>query len=1489
MTLEVFPVWMLYKDYTIPVGSLVMFAGACTNTSTSPPSGWLICDGSEVSRNQYNKLFKAIGTTYGSGDGVNTFNLPNLTHTTDSSGTFRPGYIKGTSPQFNGSNYSWNASQLPGTTESEQFNLDTVTLDVNVNASISEWSPGFTEWQVTLGASNNNEHSHSSATPDGYRYTYHDDTFHKTASHDTFSPANSQYHLIGQERKHKQHVLDSYDEAIAAGFQRPYGSYYEKGDSSGAKPAYHADQFDDMEVWSHTHRTDYTHQTSSASSGIIGGIDHPQSNAYANQTTIGSFTYFNGSFYVDGSPALNYTLGNGSASYGNLDGPYDESDTPNELKGFSTGDRYLSLGVFNSNFSSNERSFTVRLDTTYANVVDFEVIGGTDSNGGERPNNFGEGLYCQINNNRIVQVIPSLQEHLSKGGSVSNWDSAYGNWHTYRLPLSYINENKVNCEFRFFSKAYSANEIQVDYQRFNISVDELISNPNYLSNIGSGCAAYGFRSGLAKDLDVNGAGAGNNEWGGFVRPAGGEDGTGAWNSVGNNAIGKYISFGTFQSPHVSNRQIEFKLNTTSSDSVTFTLIAGDDSNGGERPNQPNESLFLEINNPDGGSRSNILLIPSYQKYRDDNLGQGKTEDELLLEWDDLYGLWRDYRINLKQNERGPNVQFRIYSYSNPTSSWDEELANHTEFAAAIVNAVISFRNAVDHYGLFQVSLLEEQNYRGININSYRSANDHYALRKAETKYENSVKWYSNTERAIYPTSEIQPHKVGQQYLNFELNEGCALYEERRGSSNPAPGKNINPNGLGNGNNEFGGFEITTSGEVEKYIAFGTFNSPYRVQRRSATFTLNTLSVRNLGVWLIAGNGNNGGERPNNSSESFYVKVNGGTSYKLIPASLDTGSWPSWITNINEWADYYGQWREYFIQESWFPKQSSCTFEFYTETSESRVSDYPTHKELDPADFPSSWEDDNIFKLNRNWFDTYGLNGITFYNSTGMNITLDSNTTLRTFRSGPSSSGTVPPEFGSYGGLNINVPGEFGGFSAAAAYDSNSISGNNEYIMFGNYNSSFTSKRKTTLRFDTRGAVMVELRLIAGTDDNGGEVPNDVDESLYVLVDGNRRLEAIPSRQKFSSTPPPGITNEQMNEKWKLLYGNWHSYYIYLTESERKENLSIVVECNVGTPTSGEASPDYAFDALVDFKNAYDTYGLSYGSVHYSTSCLWDFGQKTSLVKYQSGPTSTSRGGPNNENELAGFSADGDSNSKSYLMMGMWAPVVGSGSEDGSAVGGTPQPTGLVGGKPSGERRIRFRANTKRIKRLDIRLRQGNDSNGGENPNNVGEEDFYVIISKGGISVQSELVALPGKTETKFHDWTTHEYKVIGDSRDESAIIDFLDNVSALTYQAWPNNSGGIGDELDETAPQEYNPQRNFPLGVETRGIAWIEVQYDDSNNLPLPHGAGSEGSHTHSMSFTLNRGHNHVISGQTGALTLTGQDTSVEPKHLSMVYIIHTG
>lgn len=58
--------------HTAKIGEIIAYAG------NNEPLGWLKCDGRAISRTTYSALFTVIGTTYGSGDGSTTFNLPDL-------------------------------------------------------------------------------------------------------------------------------------------------------------------------------------------------------------------------------------------------------------------------------------------------------------------------------------------------------------------------------------------------------------------------------------------------------------------------------------------------------------------------------------------------------------------------------------------------------------------------------------------------------------------------------------------------------------------------------------------------------------------------------------------------------------------------------------------------------------------------------------------------------------------------------------------------------------------------------------------------------------------------------------------------------------------------------------------------------------------------------------------------------------------------------------------------------------------------------------------------------------------------------------------------------------------------------------------------------------------------------------------------------------------------------------------------------------------
>ena len=60
-------------SYAVPTGSVIAWS------KNIVPIGYLVCNGQAVSRLQYSELFNLIGTSFGSGNGTTTFNVPNIT------------------------------------------------------------------------------------------------------------------------------------------------------------------------------------------------------------------------------------------------------------------------------------------------------------------------------------------------------------------------------------------------------------------------------------------------------------------------------------------------------------------------------------------------------------------------------------------------------------------------------------------------------------------------------------------------------------------------------------------------------------------------------------------------------------------------------------------------------------------------------------------------------------------------------------------------------------------------------------------------------------------------------------------------------------------------------------------------------------------------------------------------------------------------------------------------------------------------------------------------------------------------------------------------------------------------------------------------------------------------------------------------------------------------------------------------------------------
>jgi microcystin-dependent protein len=109
-------------DSGILAGAIQYFA------TTDAPKGWLKADGSAILRTKYEKLFLAIGTTFGTGDGSTTFNLPELR------GEFLRGLDMGRGVD---SNRSLGSSQADSITK-HNHNLKTETGAVGDDGCLSD-------------------------------------------------------------------------------------------------------------------------------------------------------------------------------------------------------------------------------------------------------------------------------------------------------------------------------------------------------------------------------------------------------------------------------------------------------------------------------------------------------------------------------------------------------------------------------------------------------------------------------------------------------------------------------------------------------------------------------------------------------------------------------------------------------------------------------------------------------------------------------------------------------------------------------------------------------------------------------------------------------------------------------------------------------------------------------------------------------------------------------------------------------------------------------------------------------------------------------------------------------------------------------------------------------------------------------------------------------------------------------------------------------
>jgi microcystin-dependent protein len=139
-------------------GALLMPTGAITAyISTTAPQGWLVCDGTAVSRSTYSALFSVIGTSFGIGDGVTTFNLP------DTRGKMFVSYNSGDA-SFNAVGNTGGSKTATLTTSELPAHTHTGTTDSAGSHSHSINDPGHTHTQTTI----NDDFNNSGGNPPGF-------------------------------------------------------------------------------------------------------------------------------------------------------------------------------------------------------------------------------------------------------------------------------------------------------------------------------------------------------------------------------------------------------------------------------------------------------------------------------------------------------------------------------------------------------------------------------------------------------------------------------------------------------------------------------------------------------------------------------------------------------------------------------------------------------------------------------------------------------------------------------------------------------------------------------------------------------------------------------------------------------------------------------------------------------------------------------------------------------------------------------------------------------------------------------------------------------------------------------------------------------------------------------------------------------------------------------------------------------------------------
>ena len=196
-----------------------------------------------------------------------------------------------------------------------------------------------------------------------------------------------------------------------------------------------AESVDAAQIYPHMHFSSTSRVRVKSKSGATGGV-----------LTLPPITID----VTDGSLNPQYS-GTAFVSYGPGSGELNGFISP----GFGSG--YVAFGTSgNSPFSSLQvqREYTITLTNPGYSLLSVTAIMGNDSNGGERVNNGGEGIYI-VWPDGTKSTSPILPARKESGLSTSQYDAQYDSWRTQSLPIPQAYRNGT-FNFKFVQTVVQA-------------------------------------------------------------------------------------------------------------------------------------------------------------------------------------------------------------------------------------------------------------------------------------------------------------------------------------------------------------------------------------------------------------------------------------------------------------------------------------------------------------------------------------------------------------------------------------------------------------------------------------------------------------------------------------------------------------------------------------------------------------------------------------------------------------------------------------------------------------------------------------------------------------------------------------------------------------------------------------------------------------------------------------------------------------------------